>query len=158
MKVFLSYALPPYDNVLPARLRAIALAYDVELLLPNADERQTLTSATKKKIKQSQAVIAFVANYAQPFEIEAVNLELQEAVLQQKPIVPLVESYNLIQNFPPERVVLFNRLVPTQHEAKLFEILNSITGKQREKELFTALAGLGLVVLGLYTFGELTKD
>lgn len=158
MKVFLSYALPPYDSVLPARLRANALAYDVELLLPDVEERQSLTSRTKQKIKSCSAVIAFVANYASPTETSAVNFELQEATSQKKPIIALVESLGLIQNISPNRIVVFNRLNPTQHEARLFEVLNSIQQEQRGKELVTALAGLGLIALGLYTFGELTKE
>lgn len=156
MKVFLSYALPPYDNVLPARLRANALAYDVELLLPNVDKRQSLTLDTKQKIKRSQAVIAFVTNRAA--QIESVNVELKEAVQQKKPIIALVESYDLIKNVPPDRVVVFNRLYPARHEARLFEVLNSIAAEQSGSELITALAGLGLVALGLYAFGELTKE
>ena len=156
MKVFLSYALPSYDNALPARLRANALAYDVELLLPNANERHYLTHDTKQKIKRSQAVIAFVTNRAP--QVEAVNFELQEAAKQNKPIIALVENYNLIQNISQDKVVVFNRLNPSQHEFRLIQVLNSIQAEQRGKELVTALAGLGLVALGLYTFGELTKD
>lgn len=156
MKVFLSYALSSYDDALPARLRAMALAYDVELLLPNADERQYLILETKKKIKKSQAVIALVTINAP--QIHAVNLELQEANQQKKPIIALVESYDLIQNVPQERVVLINRFNPSQHETRLFEVLELIAAEQRGKELVTTLAGLGLIALGLYAFGELTKD
>jgi hypothetical protein len=156
MKVFLSYALPPYDSVLPARLRANALAYNVELLLPNTDERRNLTISTRRKIKQSQAIIAFVANRAP--QIEAVNLELQEATQQNKPIIALVESINLVKNISPDRIVVFNRSNPSQHETRLFQVLNLIGAEQRGNELVTALAGIGLIALGLYAFGELTKD
>lgn len=155
MKVFLSYALPSFDDALPARLRANALAYDVELLLPNAKERDSLTIDTKQKIKKSQAVIAFVTNYA--LQVQAVNFELQEANRLKKPVIALVESYNLIQHIPQERVVLINHFNPSQHETRLFEVLELIAAEQRGKELVTTLAGLGLIALGLYAFGELTK-
>lgn len=156
MRVFLSYALPSSDDALPARLRAMALAYDVELLLPNANERQHLIFETKQKIKKSHAVIALVTNNAP--QVQAVNLELQEANQQKKPIIALVESYDLIQNVPQDRVVLINRFNPSQHETRLFEVLELIAAEQRGKELVTTLAGLGLIALGLYAFGELTKD
>jgi hypothetical protein len=157
MKVFLSYALPQYDNALPARLRAMALAYDVELLLPNANERQNITSDTKQKIKKSQAVIALVTENAP--QVQAVNFELQEANNQGKPVIALVESYGLIQNIQEDRVVLVNRFNPSQHETRLVQVLELITANEkRGKELVATLTGLGLIALGLYAFGELTKD
>ncbi len=156
MKVFLSYSLPPYDGALPARLRAVALGYNVELLLPDASERFILTENTRFKIQQGQAVIAFLANYG--LQAEAVNLELQEAFRQSKPVIALVENYNLVSNVPPDRIVVFDRLNPSYHEAKLFQVLSAIGAEQRGKDLITALAALGAVALGLYAFGELTKE
>jgi hypothetical protein len=157
MKVFLSHSLPPYDSALPARLRAVALGYDVELLLPDVSERSFLAPNTRLKIAESQAVVAFAANYGT--QLEAINLELQEAFRQGKPVIALVENYNLISNVPTNRVVVFDRLNPSYHEDKLFQVLNStIAEQQGKKNLIAALAALGAVALGLYAFGELTKE
>jgi hypothetical protein len=157
MKVFLSYALPFYDSNLPARLRANALGFNIELLLPNADERHILTAETKRKINQSQAVIVLVT--AQASQIEAVNKELQEATRNQKEIVAFVESPNLIQNIPPNRMIIFNRHNFAEAQDRLFQVLNSIQLEQiGKKNLVTALFGLGAITLGLVALGELTKE
>jgi hypothetical protein len=53
MRVFLSYAVGPVDASIAARLRAVAAAYDVAILLPDRTVSPTngLTSDTLKKIK-----------------------------------------------------------------------------------------------------------
>ena len=157
MKVFLSYALPFYDSTLPARLRANALGFNIELLLPNVDERNNLTSATKRKIKQSQAVIVLVTNQAS--QIGAVNMELQEAVRNQREIVAFVESPGLVKNVPSNRMIIFNRNDFTEAQNKLFQVLSSIeTEQEGRKNLVTALFGLGAIALGLVALGELSKE
>ena len=156
MKVFLSYALPDYNSLLPARLRANALAYQVELLLPNTNERHRLTSETGKKIRDSQTVIAFVTDHAP--QIAAVNVELKEAARQNKPVIALVENFNLMRNVPSDRIVLINQSNPAQYEAGLSEAPHAVAVGQPTNKLETALAGIGLVALGLYAFGELTKE
>lgn len=156
MKVFLSYALPYYDGTLPARLRANALGFNIELLLPNADERNILTAETKRKIKQSQAVIALVTNQAA--QIDAVNMELQEAAKYTKEVVAFVEAPNLVTNVPRNRMIIFDRYNYAEAQYKLFQVLNSIQAEQEGKNLVTALFGLGVIALGLVALGELTKE
>lgn len=157
MKVFLSYALPFYDSTLPARLRANALGFNIELLLPNVDERDKLTAQTKRKIKQSQAVIVLVTNQAS--QIEAVNLELQEAVKNFKEIVAFVESPNLVKGVPHNRMIIFNRHNFAEAQNSLFQVLSSIQAEQEgAKNLAVALFGLGAFALGLIALGELSKE
>jgi hypothetical protein len=156
MKVFLSYALSPYDGALAARLRAVALAYNVELVLPNAENRRALPVENKRKIKQSNAVIVLITNHAQ--ENQSVNLELQEAIQQKKPIIALVENLNLIQGLPRDQIIVFNRHNPTQHENLLFNALKQFEVKKNTADAITALGAIGLVALGLLALSELTKE
>jgi nucleoside 2-deoxyribosyltransferase len=156
MKVFLSYALSPYDGALAARLRAVALAYNVELLLPNTENRQILPIENKRKIKQSDAVIALITNYTQ--ETHSVNFELQEAIQQKKPIIALAENLNSIQGLPRNQIIVFNRHNPTQHENLLFEALRQIKTQKNTADAVAALGAIGLVALGLLALGELTKE
>src|SRR5258708_33923029 len=133
VRVFLSYALPPYDDLIPSRLRANALGYNVEVLLPSVTRKQ-LTANTRKKIHISHAVIAFVADHAPADQIIAVNSELMEASLHSRPIVALVERQGLIQNIPEDKTVLFDRFNPSRHEARLFQGLSKIESDQKVKE------------------------
>ena len=147
----------PLPGAVPARLRANALGFNIELLLPNTDERNILTAETKRKIKQSQAIIVLVTNQAS--QIEAVNMELQEAVRNQREIVAFVESPDLIQNIPPNRMIVFNRHNFSEAQNRLFQVLSSIQAEQEgKKNLVTALFGLGAIALGLVALGELTKE
>ena len=156
MKVFLSYALSPYDGALAARLRAVALAYNVELLLPNSENRRSLPIENRRKIKQSDAVIVLITNYAQ--ENQSVNFELQEAIQQKKPIIALVENLNLIQGLPRNQIIVFNRDNPTQHENLLFNALKQFEAQKNKTEAIAALGAIGLVALGLLALSELTKE
>jgi len=156
MKVFLSHASSPFDIAFASRLRAVALGYDVELLLPDALHRQFVTPATKKKIKDSAAVIALIT--AHSTQTGAVNLELQEAKKQSKPIIAFVEHQNLINGLPPEQVVVFQRNYREMGENQLFNVVRNIAGKRNQEELGQTLAALGLGVLALLALGELIKE
>ena len=156
MKVFLSHASSPFDIAFASRLRAVALGYDVELLLPDALHRQFVTPATKKKIKDSAAVIALITS--QSSQTEAVNFELQEANQQNKPIIAFVEHPNLIQGVPPEQVIVFHRSFREPGENQLFNAVRNIAAKRNQEELGQTLAALGLGVLALLAFGELVKE
>lgn len=156
MKVFLSYALSPYEGALASRLRAVALAYDVELLLPNTDNRHLLPIENKLKIQQSDAVIVLVTNNAH--QINSVNLEIGEAIREKKPIIALVEGLHLIKGIPPNQVIVFNRYNPTQHENQLFEALKQIQYQKSTSDAVAVLGAIGLVALGFLALSELTKD
>jgi hypothetical protein len=156
MKVFLSYALAPFESSLAARLRAVALAYDVELLLPNTDNRNFLPLENKRKIKNCDAVIILITNNA--LWVDSVNLELAEAIKQKKTIIALVENANQIQGLPSNQVIVFNRYNPTQHENQLFEALQQIKSNKRTSEILTTVGAIGLVALGFLALGELAKE
>jgi molybdopterin-guanine dinucleotide biosynthesis protein len=156
MKVFLSYALSPFEGALASRLRAVALAYNVELLLPNADNRNLLPLGNKRKIKQSDAVIVLVTNNAQ--QIDSVNLEIAEASREKKPLIALVEGFHLIKGMPPAQIIVFNRHHPTQHENQLFEALKQIKAQKNVSEAVTVLGAIGLVALGFLALDTFAKD
>jgi len=156
MRVFLSHASSPFDIAFASRLRAVALGYDVELLLPDALHRQFVIPATKNKIKDSAAVIALIT--AQSTQTEAVNLELQEAQKQKKPIIAFVEDQKLIQGLPAEQIVVFHRSFKELSENQLFNVVRNIASKRNQEELGQTLAALGLGVLALLAFGELIKE
>ncbi len=155
MKVFLSHASSPFDIAFASRLRAVALGYDVELLLPDPLHRQFVTPATKKKIKNSSAVIALIT--AQSSQTEAVNLEMAEAVEQNRPIIAFVEDPISIQ-LPEDQIVTFHRGYKEFSENKLFQVVRNIAAKRNQEELGQTLVALGLGVLALLAFGELVKE
>lgn len=156
MKVFLSHASSPFDIAFASRLRAVALGYNVELLLPDALHRQFVTPATKKKIKESAAVVALVT--AHSAQIKAVNLELQEAKIQNKPVIAFVEHAALIQGLPPEQIVVFQRSFKEMGENQLFDAVRTIAAERNQEELGQTLVSLGLGVLALLALGELIKE
>lgn len=156
MKVFLSHASSPFDTAFASRLRAVALGYDVELLLPDALHRQLITPATKKKIKDSSAVIALIT--AQSSQVEAVNIEMAEALRQKRPIIAFVEDPRSILNLPPDQIVTFHRGFKEISENQLFQVVRHIAAKRNQEELGQTLAALGLGVLTLLAFGELVKE
>lgn len=156
MKVFLSHASSPFDIAFASRLRAVALGYDVELLLPDALHRQFVTPATKKKIKDSAAVIALIT--AESSQTEAVNLEMAEAVKKNRPIIAFVEDPKSIQHLPPNQIVTFHRGFKELSENQLFQVVKHIATKRNQEELGQTLVALGLGVLALLAFGELVKE
>lgn len=172
MRVFLSYALSPFDGALSARLRAVALAYNIDLLLPIVLDRNTLPAANKKKIKDSDAVLILISHFNptnnphysifQPMsyqaEIEAVQLELKEAARLKRPFIALVENASLIQGIPHDRIIVFNRDNPSSHEHRLFQELKRIETKKNSDELIKALGALGLIALGFLALSEFTKE
>ncbi len=156
MKVFLSHASSPFDIAFASRLRAVALGYDVELLLPDALHRQFVTPATKKKIKDSAAIVALIT--ADSAQTNAVNLELKEAKEQKKPVIAFVENPKLITGLPPEQIVVIHRNFKEASENRLFEVVRRIAAQRNQEELGQTLAALGLGVLALLAFGELVKE
>ncbi len=172
MKVFLSYALGSNDGALSARLRAVALAYNVDLLLPSVEKRNLLPPVNRQKIKDSIAVIILVSantlnyrpaiDFFQPLtyedELRAVNAELGEAIRIGRPVLALVENRNLITGLSDDQIFVFNRQNPGLHESQLFKALNNLKAKKDRDQVVAALGALGLVALGFFALGELTKD
>src|SRR5258705_13367804 len=106
MKVFLSYAVGPLDVAIAARLRAVAAAYDVSILLPDrtAISNGVIATDTFMKIKQSDAVIALLTKTAQVTSLRLVNTELQTAAQAGKPVIALVEKGVEIQGVPQNQI------------------------------------------------------
>jgi hypothetical protein len=158
MKVFLSYAVGELDAPIAARLRAVAAAYDISVLLPDRTQasHNGLNSDSLAKIRQSEAVIALVTRTAQVLSVNLVNLELQAAVQAGKPIVALVEKDVPMQPLPSQ-IVYFDRLNPTAHESALMNVLAQIRNEQQKNDL-TALGWIAGIALGLVALNALVTD
>jgi nucleoside 2-deoxyribosyltransferase len=156
VNVFLSYAVRPWDAPIAARLRAVAAAYDIAILLPvrNQVVQNGLTTDTLTKIKQSDAVIALITNTAPQDLVNAVNLELPAAAQAGKPIIALIEDGVPFQSGTPANVVYFNRLNPTAHESSLMNALQQIRSQQQWKKDLTALGWIAGIALGLVALSE----
>lgn len=160
MKVFLSYAVGPWDTPIAARLRGVAAAYDIAILLPDRTQiiHNGLPADTQEKIRQSDAVIALVTNTATPEAIYVVNSELQTATQVRKPVIGLVELGGVqIQPAPDTQIVYFDRSNPTAHESDLMNALEHIR-QQKSKNDLTALGWIAGIALGLIALGSLVGD
>jgi hypothetical protein len=159
MKVFLSYAVRQVDAAIAARLRAVAAAYDITILLPDRTltTNNGLATDTLKKIKQSDAIIGLLTRSAQVSSVNLVNLELQAAEQEGKPIIALVEKDVSVQGFPESQIVYFNPSIPHAHEPALVHVLEEINQRQQKKD-FTALGWIAGIALGLVALGELLGD
>lgn len=159
MRVFLSHAVGPGDATIAARLRAVAAAYDIAILLPDRTHLADngVTPDTLKKINQSDALITLVTRGAQIASVGVVNQELVAARQERKPIIALVEQGVPVQGMPENQIVRFNPLIPHQHEQKLMEVIEQIQQQQRKKDL-TALGWIAGIALGLIALSELLGD
>jgi hypothetical protein len=159
VRVFLSYAVGPWDGPIPARLRAVAAVYDISILLPDRTQmlHNGLPSDTQAKISQADAVIALVTNTASTEAIDLVNLELQNAAQVRKPIIALVEEGVQLQPMPVTQVVYFNRFDPTLHETLLVGALNQIRSEQI-KPNWTTLGWIAGIALGLVALSQMSSD
>ena len=159
MKVFLSYAVGPWDGPIPARLRAVSAVYDISILLPDRTQvlHSGLPSDTQAKISEADAVIVLATNTAPDEALDLVNLELQNATQVRKPIIGLVEEGIQFQSMPVDQVVYFNRYDPTVHEALLVAALNHIR-KEQVKQNWTALGWIAGIALGLVALSQMSGD
>lgn len=159
MKVFLSYAVGQLDAPIAARLRAVAAAYDISILLPDRTQamRGSISTDIRDKIKESDAVIALVTKTAQITAVNLVNLEVQAAARAGKPVIALIEQGVPVQTIPANQIVHFNRSQPTAHEASLLSVLNQIRSKKRKDDL-TALGWIAGIALGLVALSELASE
>jgi hypothetical protein len=159
MNVFLSYAYGQLDAPIAARLRAVAAAYDISILLPDRTQpaNQPIID-TLQKISQSDAVIALVTKTAPIASRNLVALELQSAAQMGKPIIPLVEEGIPVTGVPDSQIVYFNRFNPTAHEFSLMSVLEQIRQQQQKKKDLSALGWIAGIALGLLVLNELTSD
>ena len=159
MKVFLSYAVGPWDAPIAARLRAVAAVYNISILLPDRTQvlHNGLPSDTQAKIREADAVIALATSTAPADPINLVYLELQNATQARKPIIALVEEGVQLPGIPLTHMVYFNRYDPTIHEAVLVDALNHIRSEQ-VKQNWTALGWIAGIALGLVALSEMVSN
>lgn len=160
MNVFLSYAVAPFDTPIAARLRAVAAAYDISILLPDRNQvfQNRLSLDTQSKIQSSDAVIALIATMAPNHLVDAVNLELQAAAQSSKPIIALIEQGVQIQPAAGTQIVYFNRFEPAAHEKPLVDALATIRQQKQWKQSLIALGWVAGIALGMIALSELVSD
>lgn len=160
MNVFLSYAVAPFDVPVAARLRAVAAAYDISILLPDRSQiiHNGLPADTRAKISQSEALIALVTSAAPPKSVDLVNLELQAAAQSSKPVIALIEQGVQIQPAPGTQIVYFNRFEPAAHEKPLVDALANIRQQKQLKPSLVALGWVAGIALGMIALSELVGD
>ena len=160
MNVFLSYAVAPFDTPIAARLRAVAAAYDISILLPDRNHpvQNGVPIDTQTKIKSSDAVIALITSTASDYLVNVVNLELQAAAQSRKPVIVLIEQGVQLKAAPGTQIVYFNRFEPAAHEKPLVDALANIRQQQQWKQNLTALGWIAGIALGLIALSELVSD
>jgi len=160
VNVFLSYAVAPFDTPIAARLRAVAAAYDISILLPDRNHpvQNGVPIDTQTKIKSSDAVIALITSTASDYLVNVVNLELQAAAQSRKPVIVLIEQGVQLKAAPGTQIVYFNRFEPAAHEKPLVDALANIRQQQQWKQNLTALGWIAGIALGLIALSELVSD
>ncbi len=156
MNVFLSYAVGPGDGPIAARLRAVAAAYELAIVLPDRTQifHNSLAIDTLTKVNESDAVIALVTKTAPFDELNAVKLELTAATLAAKPIVGLIEQ-GMASPYPAvANMVYFDRHNPNAHETALMQALQQLRNQQQWKKDLTALGWIAGIALGLVALNE----
>lgn len=160
MNVFLSYAVAALDTPIAARLRAVAAAYDISILLPDRTQlnHDGLPSETQTRIQSSDAVIALVTVTASPNLIALVNAELRAAVQLEVPVIALIEQGIHIEAAPETHVVYFDRFLPTAHEQQLGVALSKIQQRKQSQDSLSALGWIAGIALGLIALSEIVGD
>jgi len=155
VKVFLSYAVGPWDGPIAARLRAVSAAYDISILLPDRTQvlHNGLSADTQTKIRNADAVIALVTDSAPTEILRLASLELHYAAQIQKPIILLVELGVQFQSALNSQMVFFDRSDPTAHEAHLVNALKYLR-EQKPTQNLTALGWITSIALGLVALSE----
>jgi len=160
VNVFLSYAVAPFDAAIPARLRAVAAAYDISIVLPDRSRLPPngLPADIQNKIAQSDVVLALITSEAQPQLVASVNQELQLAGIIGRPIIALLEQGVAMHGIPNDRIVYFDRFQPTAHEPALIHALDQIKTQRQWKQSLTALGWIAGITLGLIALSKLASD
>jgi hypothetical protein len=160
VNVFLSYAVAPFDTPIAARLRAVAAAYDISILLPERNKafQNGLSLDTQAKIKTSDAVIALITTMAPSYLVDTVSLELQAAAQSSKPVIALIEQGVHIQPAPGTQIVYFNRFEPAAYEKPLVDALANIRQQKQLKQSLVALGWVAGIALGMIALSELVSD
>jgi nucleoside 2-deoxyribosyltransferase len=159
MKVFLSYAVGHLESAIAARLRAVAAAYDISIVLPDRTiaPGQNIATEIRKQINQSDALIALITKSASFESSNNVNLEVLVAARESKPIIALVEQGVLMQGVPYQ-VVYFDRSDPTAHEAALMTTLAQMRHQQKWKNGLATLGWIAGITLGLVALSEMASS
>lgn len=155
MKVFLSHSIAPDDGPVAARLRAVAAAYGIQILLP--DRSVAVAGRVPPKIRQQiEGADAVVVLATEGAVVDPhVPGEVGHAIDKDKPLLALVEDGVEVDFVPEEDVVHFDRNDRAAHEAELIDALKGLQDELvAESNAQTAkavgwLAGIAIGLVGL---------
>jgi nucleoside 2-deoxyribosyltransferase len=169
VNIFLSHSVAPEDGPVASRLKAVAAAYGVRVLLPErvgVGPKRALGSQAVDLIRSADAVVALITERAS--QSAWVAAELQAAEAAGKPIVALVED-GVELDAKDARVSLhlvrFDRENPASHEDELVAALDAIAKEAQArrvakakheasaKSATAAVAALAAIAIGLLALG-----
>lgn len=157
MRVFLSHSISPEDGPVAARLKAVAAAYGVVVLLPEVTRPASaavLSRTEKTAIKNADAVVVLATMGAT--RSRWVGLEVTEAIRLGKPIIALVEDGVEFPEQAGVQLVHFDRQAPAGHEGELFEALKNLGEQQKEtRQNMAALGWIAGIAIGLVALGAI---
>jgi nucleoside 2-deoxyribosyltransferase len=156
-KVFLSYSLDPSEEALAWRLQTLAAAHGVEMYVPRRGgtpaQQKAFAKEAMEAINRSDCVLAIITGKTE----SAVEGELQHALAQKKPVVPIVRSelagHPLLAPFP-QRFAFSPADNPGTLETKVVEFLKHQQLSKEKQQAMGALVAVGLGLLLLYSLSE----
>jgi hypothetical protein len=152
-RVYLSHSLDPAESALAWRLQTLAVAYGIEMYVPNYG----LTPAPgvlsiQNAIDRADCVLAIITTAASA----NVQNELRYALDKRKLVVPIVRSdieVHPIAQFP--RVFKFSPWEdPGAIETHIVEFLKGQQVDKEKQQAISALAAVGLGLLVLFSLSE----
>jgi hypothetical protein len=155
-RVFLSYNTSPDEMVVVWRLQTLAAASGLHMDVPNPVQRSDWTTVARM-INDADSVIAFLTKRA----TAQVKKELEYALINQKPIIPIVEkgtstiSINPLLQRSDIPVFELDPIKPWKMENDLAVFLQK---KKFAKDAQGALLALAGTFIGLYLLQQLTES
>lgn len=155
MDLFLSHSIADDDGPVASRLKAVAAAYGLRVLLPERGSSRKPNRATRDAIQGAAAVLALVSEDSP--SLDAVDAELAVARESGKPVIALLEEGVALRH-EPDHVVRFDRDDPASHEEELGEALAALAREQERAALpgvaswslaAAALGALAAIAIGL---------
>lgn len=155
-RVFLSYNTSPDEMVVVWRLQTLAAASGLHMDVPNPVQRSDWTLVARM-IYEADSVIAFLTRSA----TAQVKRELEYALIQQKPIIPIVEKGTSTKSINPllrrSDIPVFE-LDPSSPWKMENDLAVFLQKKKFAKDAQGALLALAGTFIGLYLLQQLAES
>lgn len=153
-RVFLSHSLDPAEQALAWRLQTLAAAHGIEVFVPQRGSALSSSAlvALHNAIDRSDCVLAIIISKADA----SVRKELQYALAQGKPVIPIVHSdfanHPWLAQFP--RFIFSPSDNPGKVEGQVVEYLKQQHFSKENRQAVGALVALGIGLLLLSALSE----